>query len=80
MTEREADCLCRGSRIYHCAHGIWDDIKMVTREVQVSKWQILVVSLFYLRFSVMILLWIIETGIRIRHIHIMIHMKYDDPT
>jgi len=42
---------------------------MVTREVQVSKWQILVVSLFYLRFSVMILLWIIETGTRIRHNH-----------
>jgi hypothetical protein len=72
--------VCAADRASTIVHGIWDDIKMVTREVQVSKWQILVVSLFYLRFSVMILLWIIETGIRIRHIHIMIHMKYDDPT
>lgn len=59
----------RIAHIYHCARQYGMIIKMVTREVQVSKWQILVVSLFYLRFSVMILLWIIETGIRIRHIH-----------
>jgi hypothetical protein len=35
-------------------HGIWDDIKMVTREVENSGGVIIV--FYYLRFSVMILL------------------------
>ena len=40
--------VCAADRASTIVHGIWDDIKMVTREVQVSKWQILVVSIILL--------------------------------
>ena len=77
MTEREADCLCRGSRTSTIVHGIWDDHQKQNGhalEVQVAN-SGGVRLFYYLRFSVMILLWIIETGIRIRHIHIEIMIQ-----